>query len=204
MLRILIAIALAACSLQSLAQDRMLFVEYRVVSPQLPPSSPESQSRKLWLLGNKYMRFEDVPNAQTGVHGMIIVSEPDIWFVDRKTNTGKHNVDPGPTYSVHFPILANEQSSLLNNLEFGRERTFFLDRSARDLGSEKVDGISCTVLGIEVDGRDLKLFLDKDNKPVQISVKTDAYQYAVRYVKFQPGLDPKLDLFKLPPGVKLN
>lgn len=204
MRRILFAFFLLTCSIAVHAQERMLFVEYRVVSPQLSSSSPETQSRKLWLVGTKYMRFEDVPNPQTKVHGLIIVAEPDIWVIDRNTNQGQHSKDPGPSYAVHFPMLASETSPRLKQLEFGREIEFFDSNGAKPRPPQTVDGVSCNVFGMQIDDRDLSLFLRKDNTPFQVSVKTEAYQYSLRILKYEPALEPDLSLFKPPPGVTLK
>lgn len=201
MFRSLLALLLLACSFAVHAQEKMLYVEYRVLSPKLPPSSAESQTRKLWLVGNKYMRFEDVPNPETGVHGLIIVAEPDIWVIDRKSNQGQRSVDPGPSYAVHFPMLATESSARLRQLEFGGELAFFQQNGARELASQVVDGVSCKVFAMEVDERELLLYQRKDGKPFQITVKSDSGEYSVRILKYEPDTKPDLGLFKPPVGV---
>ena len=204
MLRSLLALLLLACSFAVHAQDRMLYVEYRVLSPQLPPSSAESQPRKLWLVGNKYMRFEDVPNPETNIHGLIIVAEPEIWIIDRKTNRGRRSVDPGPSYAVHFPMLATETSARLRQLEFGGELAFFQENGAREMASQVVDGVNCRVLAVQVDERELLLYLRKDGRPFQITVKVDSGEYSVRILRYEPGSEADLSLFKPPVGVKFD
>jgi len=204
MFRYLAALLLLACSLAVQAQEKMLFVEYRVVSPKLAPSNAESQARKLWLVGNKYMRFEDVPNPDTNIHGLIIVAEPDIWVIDRKTGKGQHSVDPGPGYSVHFPMLATETSARLKALEFGGELEFFQGNGANELASQVVEGVTCRVLALTLDDRELFLFLRKDGKPFQITVKSDAAEYSIRILKYDSGMQPDLGLFKPPPGMKFD
>ncbi len=204
MLRSLLAVLLLACSFAVQAQERMLFVEYRVISPELPPSSPESQPRKLWLVGSKYMRFEDVPNPDTNIHGLIIVAEPDIWVIDRKSNRGRHSTDPGPSYAVHFPMLATESSPLLRQLEFGGELAFFQANDAKEMASEVVDGVACRVLKLAADERELFLYLRKDGKPFQISVKADSSEYSVRILRYEFDAEPDLGLFKPPVGVRFE
>lgn len=204
MLRSLLALLLFACSFAVLAQERMLFVEYRVISSKLPPSSPESQPRKLWLVGSKYMRFEDVPNPDTNIHGLIVVAEPDIWVIDRKSNRGQHSTDPGPGYAVHFPMLATESSPRLKALEFGGELAFFQANGAKEMASEVVDGVACKVLKLALDERELFLFLRKDGKPFQISVRSDSSEYAVRILKYEPDAEPDLGLFRPPVGVRFE
>lgn len=204
MIRSLLALLLLACSFAVQAQEKMLYVEYRVISPKLAPSSAEAQVRKLWLVGSKYMRFEDVPNPDTGVHGLIVVAEPDIWIIDRKTNKGQHSVDPGPSYAVHFPMLATETSARIRQLEFGGELAYFQQNGARELANQVVDGVTCRVFALDVDKHELFLYARKDGKPFQITVKTDASEYSVRFVKYEPDSEPDLNLFRPPLGVTLN
>jgi hypothetical protein len=204
MRRYLLVLLLLACSAVAHAQEKMLYVEYRVISPNLPPASAENQVRKLWLLGNKYMRFEDVPNPDTKVHGLIIVAEPDIWFIDRRTNRGRHSVDPGPNYAVRFPMLATESSPRLRELEFGSEMAFFEAYGAKERPSQVVDGVSCRVFGMTLDNYELLLFVRKDGKPMQVTVKADAVEYSVRILKYDPDLEPDLKLFKIPATVRME
>lgn len=205
MLRSLIAVLLLACSLAAHAQEKMLYVEYRVISPKLPPSSSEGQTRKLWLVSDKFMRFEDVPNPDTNIHGLIIVAEPDIWVIDRKSNQGKHSVDPGPSYAVHFPMLATESSERLRQLEFGGELSFFQQNGAREVAPQIVDGVNCRVLALDpIDDRQLLLYMRRDGRPFQVTVKAGSTEYSVRIVKYEPDSEPDLGLFKPPMGVKLN
>ena len=204
MKKLLTALLLASLTLSAqAADDNMLFVEYRVVSADLPPSSPETQPRKVWLLGKEFLRFEDVPNPETKVHGLIIVDEPDIWIIDRKKSQGQHAIDPGPQYVVHFPIFPREQSKKLKQLEFGSELKFFQDNGARVLASRTVDGIKCKLYRLELDDRELTLFLKPDNLPLQIEVQSADLKYAVRFLKYDPNQKPDMNLFKVPPGIKI-
>jgi hypothetical protein len=185
------------------ADDKMLFAEYRVVSADLPDSSPEAQPRKIWLLGKEYLRFEDVPNPETKVHGLIIVNEPDIWIIDRNKGEGQHAIDPGPQYAIHFPIFSREQSAKLKRLEFRSERKFFQDNGAKELASQTVDGITCRLYRLELDDRELTLFLKPDNRPLQIELQSDGVKYAVRFLRYDPDQKPDMTLFSVPPGIKI-
>jgi hypothetical protein len=185
------------------ADEKMLFAEYRVVSADLPDSSPEAQPRKVWLLGKDFLRFEDVPNPETKVHGLIIVNEPDIWIIDRNKGEGQHAIDPGPQYAIHFPIFSREQSAKLKRLEFRSELKFFLENGAQELASQTVDGIKCRLYRLELDDRELTLFLKPDNRPLQIELQSAAVKYAVRFLRYDPDQKPDMTLFRVPPGIKL-
>src|SRR4249919_59535 len=103
----------------------MLYVEYRLAGKGIAADSFDAQIKKVWRVGNEYLRFEDAPNPQTKIHGLIIVAEPDIWIVDRNSNQAQHEVDPGPKFKIHFPLFASEKSDKLRQIEFGHELEYF-------------------------------------------------------------------------------
>jgi len=185
------------------ADDKMLFVEYRVVSADLPASSPETKPRKLWRLGKEFLRFEDIPNPETKLHPLIIVHEPDIWAIDRNKSEGQHAIDPGPQYTVHFPIFPREKSAKVKQLEFGSELRFFQENGGKEIASQTVDGIKCKLYSLEMDDRELTLFLKPDNLPLQVEVRSGSVKYAVRFLRYDPNQKPDMSLFKVPPGIKI-
>ncbi len=204
-MRILMLVLLLCLMVPAHAQEKMLHAEYRVIVPgNAAASDREGQSRKVWRVGTKYLRFEDVPDPQTSVHGLIIVAEPDIWVIDRKSRQGRHSVDPGPDYGVHFPILAREPSSTLKALEFGNEVQFFRNNDAREKAPQTVDGVLCQVFQMRIDERDLTLFVREDGRPFQISVESGESQYLVRYLRYDISGEPDLSLFKPPTGIRIS
>jgi outer membrane lipoprotein-sorting protein len=185
------------------ADDKMFFAEYRVVSETLPATSPELQPRKIWRLGKGLLRFEDVTNPETKTLALIIVDEPNVWIIDRNKNEGKHVLDPGPQFVVHFPIFPREQSEKLKQLEFGSELSFFQENGAKELAGQTVNGIKCKVYRLELDNRKVTLFMKPDKLPLQIEVQSADVKYAVRFLKYDPNQKPDMNLFKVPPGIKI-
>src|SRR3954465_4806488 len=205
MVRLLIASLLSLLPLTVLAaDDTMLYVEYRLTGKQVVPDSFDAQTKKVWRVGMNYLRFEDAPNPETKVHGLIIVAEPDIWIVDRHTNQAQHTVDPGPHYSIHFPLLASEPSPKLKELEFGHELEYFQQNGAESLPVEEVDGIKCKRLRLQMDGRVITLYLKTDDTPFQVAVRSPQYEYAMRFLRYEPNRKVDRALFQLPPGVQLQ
>jgi hypothetical protein len=186
------------------ADDKMLYVEYRLVASQIAADSFDAQVKKVWRIGQNYLRFEDAPNPQTKIHGLIIVAEPDIWIVDRNTNQAEHTVDPGPNYKIHFPLFASETSEKLRELEFGRELQYFREHDAKELPAEDVDGFKCKVFRLEIEDREVTLFLKTNETPLQIVVKSPDYEYAMRFLRYEPDRRPDKSLFQLPAGVQLK
>lgn len=189
---------------QAAAADRMLYVEYQLAGKQISADSFDAQTKKVWRIGTEYLRFEDAPNPQTKIHGLIIVAEPDIWIVDRNTNRAQHTVDPGPKYKIHFPLFASEVSEKLRALEFGHELEYFRDNDAKELPAQDVDGFRCKLLRLRFDDREVTLFLMTNDTPLQIVVKSPEYEYAMRLLHYEPDRKPDKSLFQLPPGVQLK
>jgi len=189
---------------QAADNSKMLFVEYRLVSRQITADSFDAQPKRVWRIGTEFLRFEDAPNPQTKIHGLIIVAEPNIWIIDLNTNQGQHTADPGPTFKIHFPLFASETSEKLRGLEFGRELEFFRDNDARELASQDVDGIKCRVYRFETDDREVLLFVKTDETPVQVVVKSPEYEYAMRFLRYDANRKPDKSLFQVPPGVQVK
>lgn len=182
------------------ADDKMLYAEYKLVSDKIAPNSFDAQVKKIWRIGDSYLRFEDAPNPQTKVHGLIIVAEPDIWIADRNTNKAQHTVDPGPNYKIHFPLFASETSEKLRELEFGKEFDFFQENGARELEATEVDGFKCKVYQVDLDDRQVRLYMKTDQTPLQVEVKSPQYTYALRFLRYEPNRKADKALFQLPPG----
>jgi len=186
------------------ADDQMLYVEYRLTGKKIAEGSFDAQVKKVWRIGDKYLRFEDAPNPQTKIHGLIIVAEPDIWIVDRNTNQAQHAVDPGPNYKIHFPLFASETIEKLREMEFGRELEYFRDNNAKELPAQDVDGFRCRLFRLEIDDRLVTLFVKTNDTPLQIEVKSPDYDYSMRFLRYEPDRKPDKALFQLPPGVQVK
>ncbi len=186
------------------ADDKMLYVEYQFIGKNITPDSFDAQVKKVWRIGKNYLRFEDAPNPQTKIHGLIIVAEPDIWIVDRNTNQAQHTVDPGPNYRIHFPLFASETSDKLREIEFGHELEFFDANDAKELPAEEVEGIRCKRLRLDIDDREVTLYMKTTGTPLQIAVKSPEYEYTMRFVRYDPERRPDKLLFQLPAGVQIK
>jgi hypothetical protein len=80
---------------------------------------------------------EEQADVSRGIHGLMIINEPDAWMVNLATSSARHMVGPGPTLNCRLPIFSNIASSLPENegkqvlaLEFGQEYEFFKARGA--------------------------------------------------------------------------
>jgi hypothetical protein len=124
----------------SFAQDSpatMAKIEVRLQSPDVPEGSFAALPKIMYRSGTRYCRVEESADSKNGIHGLAITNEPDAWVVNLFTNTGRHFVDPGPTFVCHLPLFSDEDavsakdpSLRLLALEFGRELAFFKGKGA--------------------------------------------------------------------------
>jgi hypothetical protein len=115
----------------------------RYLSPVIQPGSFGAKPKTLYIASDGYSRTEEEPDPEQGVHGLIVVSEPDVWMINLFDHTGRHIVDPGPTYIVHHNILEQEAPKEFATLEFGKEVAFFRNHKATSLPSREIDHVRC-------------------------------------------------------------
>jgi hypothetical protein len=186
------------------ADDAMLYVEYRFTGKGVAADSFDAQVKKVWRVGDTLLRFEDAPNPETKEHVLSIVAEPNIWVIDRNTNKGQHVVDPGPSFKVHFPLLASELSTKIRELEFGGELEYFRKNGARELAPQEIEGTLCKPLKLSIDDRDMTLYVKTDDTPFLIVVKSADYEYSMRFVRYEPNRKVDKSLFHPPVDVKIK
>jgi hypothetical protein len=115
----------------------MTKVEVVLQSPDAPVGSFAAKPKVFYRAGNRYCRIEEETDTEHGIHNLLIVNEPDYWMVNLITKTGRHSVDPGPTFNCHLPIFAyatpqslDEETREIRQLEFGQEFEFFKSKGA--------------------------------------------------------------------------
>jgi hypothetical protein len=139
-LRILFTACLVSGSLhaqQPAAPKTMTKMEVILQSADAPAGSFAAQPKVFYRAGTQYCRIEEAMDAERGIHGVVIINEPDYWMVNLVDQTAKHAVDPGPTFNCHFPVFPNrsmklpqDQQKQAMELEFGSEIAFFKKRGA--------------------------------------------------------------------------
>src|ERR1035441_3745446 len=75
-------------------------------SPDTPKDSFASQPKRMYRTGTGYCRIEENPDPEHGIHGLMIINEPDVWMINRLDKTARHIVDAGPTFNCRLPIFA--------------------------------------------------------------------------------------------------
>ncbi|MBZ5602666.1 MAG: hypothetical protein LAO79_10205 [Acidobacteriia bacterium] len=126
---------------------KMTKLMVKLESQEIPRDSFAAQPKRMYRAGSRYCRTEENPDLQNGIHGLMIINEPDVWLINRLDMTAKHMVDPGPTYNCRMPMFVNAEDirgpedlkKILMQLEFGRELEFFKPRA-----TAPVRGLCCS------------------------------------------------------------
>ena len=117
-------------------------------SPEIPKDSFAAQAKRMYRAGTGFCRIEENPDLENGIHGLVIMNEPDSWLINRLSKTAKHMVDPGPTFNCRMPIFATAEeiksADDINKpsvqLEFGRELEYFRPKSSAPTPGPELQG----------------------------------------------------------------
>lgn len=167
-------------------------------------------------MGEKYNRSEEAPDPVSGIHGLIIINEPDAWIINLMDKTGTHMVDDGPTYVVHDCIVSPRnksqaelqafKASSISEFEFDKEMEFLKKHKAKKSGSLSIDGVSCDRYELPIDGYLIDLFAkNRTEIPYQLKISKEQSQISyLRYDTYRTDLQPDLSLFKPPAGIEIS
>lgn len=174
----------------------------RLESPDVPKDSFASLPKTMYRAGAGYCRIEELPDPEHGIHGLIIINEPDIWLVNQFDKTARHQVDPGPSFNCLMPIFPDtqkpesimEKKDPLAELEFGRELAYFRGRNATSALGPRLHEKETKAYILTIGDSQLFLFTSgTPERPVAIrrehGLKHETYWYG-SYEELQ--FDPKL------------
>lgn len=120
---LLICLALPSVAGAVSAPEKMIRIVAREVSPGVAAESFRAQPKTLYRLGTRYGRVEELPNPASGLHLLAVMNEPDVWMVNRRDGTGRHIIDPDPSFHVGAPVFEwPGLPATLADLEHGCER----------------------------------------------------------------------------------
>jgi hypothetical protein len=187
------------------APSKLVHITVSNATPGIDPASYDAQPKNYYRVGNDKMRIEEALDSANGIHGLIVVAEPNIWMANLYDNTGKHIVDPGPTFNVKAPVIAVQGlSSKLLGLEFGCEADYIAANGPKPVRSEQVGGAAFDVYRFE-DGADAVELLER---PAGGAPSYARYYHqgrlamVLRYEAYQTGLASEPSLFVPPVNVK--
>lgn len=187
--------------------SKMFHTVVQMSGTGIDPTSFAAKPKIYWRASNKYCRVDEESDAEHGIHGRLIVNEPDIWMVNLVDNSARHIVDPGPTFNCKVPIFAFDQEtakSKVGELEFGHELEFFRANGAKLIDGPKLD-FKSKYYELTIDGSDLRLVEREDiHAPILVALKKGDKVFQVRYLLWDDNVPFKSDLFSKPMGVTIG
>jgi len=194
-------------TLRSYSQEvprTMTKITTKIIEPKPESGSFEAQEKVWWRAGTKYARVAEAPDPKNHIHGLAIIKEPDVWMINLFEKSGRHSIDPGPTFNVHLPIFPEPSGNKMkvNELEFGNEVEFFQKNDAKQTSGELLDGKTTIRHDLILGDIRVVLWTDaKSKKPVRISLVQSAQRETIAYVAYDDELVFDPTLFLPPTGI---
>jgi hypothetical protein len=210
---------LAFCTISSAQQSpirppaptTMVKLEVRLQSPDAPEGSFSAQPKTMYRASTGYCRLEEAPDPKNGIHGLLILHEPDAWMVNLASKSARHIVDTEPPFFCRLPMFSDDQDKSqadpklrVSALEFGRELEYFKSMGAVPDKGPVLQGQQTTAYLISLGPTILTLFTYGSSQfPLavvrKVGDKSDIWWYSgYGRVPF----DPKL--FAKPEGIKIE
>lgn len=159
-------------------------IKLRYVAEDIEPDSFAAQPRVCYRAGNLFGRIEEAPDTKLGLHGLIIISCPDVWMVNLTDNSGKHIVDKSPPSTVHLPIISSGPKQY-KALEFGRELEFFRTNGAAPQPGPEVDKHKTTSYKYGDDLVETELLIDEKEQPLRLIITTPNGKRTLEYLAYE-------------------
>jgi len=181
----------------------------RLQSPEVPEASFAAQPKTMYRAGTGYCRIQELPDSEHGVHGLLVISEPDAWLINLLTKTAQHQVDLGPTFNCRLPVFADDMKASdagnqLMGLEFGRELAYFRERGATPRDGPTLQGKTTKSYTLTIRDSQLLLFTNGTlERPVAVARQRGSKREVYWYTTYEElPFEPKL--FAKPDGVKVE
>ncbi|MGB8013014.1 MAG: hypothetical protein WCF68_15480 [Terriglobales bacterium] len=188
------------------APTKMIHAIVQMSGTNISAESFAAKPKTFWRASNQYCRVDEEPDPANGIHGRLVVNEPDAWLINLADQTAKHVLDKGPTFNCKLPIFAFDAETVkskLGELEIGRELDFFHANSAKLIDGPKLE-FEARYYELKVADSVLRLVERVDiHAPILISMVKGDKAYEVRYLLWTE-VPFKADLFASPTGVKIE
>jgi hypothetical protein len=187
----IVALCLGGVLLGQDVPQAMTRLVVRLQSPDIPKESFAAKPKVIYRAGTGYCRIEELPDEQHGIHGLMIINEPDTWMVNLLAKTAQHYLDSGPTFNCRLPIFvsgedvksAEDLKKPVFHLEFGRELAYFEAKGATSTEGPILQGSSTRAYTTTLGDSQLYLFTaGTPERPSAIALQRgngrDMYWYA--------------------------
>jgi hypothetical protein len=190
------------------APEKLTRMVVRNVSPGLAAAAPAAQPRVIYRQGLLHLRTEESPDPARG-QPIVVVAEPDIWVFNNATRKGQHQVDPGPEFFVHAPVLpiAPDLPPALRSLQYGCELEF-LRRQGAEAARQTIPWgeARATVHQVQVGEHVVSVLLtERRQTPLMVAyAKAGKPVFMMRYDEFRADLTDRPALFARPERVEFT
>ena len=173
------------------------------VSPDIPRQSFAAQPRVFYRLGSDRLRIEEAADPDNRIHGLAVIAEPDIWMANLYDASGKHIVDPGPTYFAKAPVFGTVLPGKLASLEIGCEPAFLAEFAPKPVRREQVGSARYDVYRVENAPDVVELLASPGAKTPSLAryFRNGRLRIALRYDLYATDLPEDPRLFLRPPGI---
>lgn len=162
----LFALILGAPLLAQEVPQTMTKIVVRLQASDVPADGFAAKPKTMYRAGTGSCRIEELPDDKNGIHGLMIINEPDTWMVNLFTKTAQHMLDPGPTFNCRMPIFVfgeevksgDDLKKPMMELEFGRELAYFEAREVKANEGPVLQGKSTRAYTTNVGDSQLFLF----------------------------------------------
>ena len=139
------------------------------------------------------------------IHGLAVIDEPNLWMANLYDRTGRHIVDPGPTFETHASVFSDDRiSPKILDLEFGCEAAYIAANAPKIDRSETIDGVTLDIHRV-TDGAEAVEILMKPGAATPSFARyyrSDKLVWAIRYDLYVVGALADAEMFTAPKGVK--
>ena len=188
------------------APSKMTHAVVQMSGTDISADSFSAKPKIFWRASNQYCRVDEEPDPEKGIHGRLIVNEPDAWLINLADNTAKHVLDRGPTFNCKLPIFAMDEEmakSKIGELEIGRELDFFHANGAKLIEGPKLQ-FEANYYELRIADSVLRLVERVDiHAPILVGLARGDKAYKARYLLWDE-VPFQSDLFAKPTGVKIE
>ena len=186
--------------------SKMTHAIVQMSGTDISADSFSAKPKVFWRASNQYCRVDEEPDRQKGIHGRMVISEPDAWLINLLDKTAKHLLDRGPTFNCRLPIFAMDEEMLkskIGELEIGRELDFFHANGAKLITGPKLH-FEANYYELRIADSVLHLVERVDIRaPILIGLVRGDKTYEARYLLWDE-VPFNADLFAKPTGVKIE
>jgi len=184
----------------------MIHAIVQMSGTDFPAESFAAKPKIFWRASSQYCRIDEEPDPPNGIHGRMVVNEPDAWLINLADQTAKHVLDTGPTFNCKLPLFAYDPEitrSKIGELEIGHELEFFQTNGAKLIDGPKLE-FEAKYYELKIADSVLRLVERVDiHAPILIGLVRGNKVYEAHYLLWDEA-PFKADLFAKPTGVKIH